>query len=171
MQTVWKFFLSEGEKMVLMTTRRLHDQGAFGLVSNLGSRAFIIFYCAKNQSLPRNSLGRKCLLLDLLTSCLNMEHTGSLAARFIFQPIEETSNTLFTKLTQTSSNATATLSKDQYDTIYALLGLLIKLNVLVGQFAQCTNNYFCMVYQRKELVIHESMFSSWPNIIPCTRQA
>jgi oligosaccharide translocation protein RFT1 len=83
-QSVVKHFLTEGDKFLISRLSPLADQGGFAVASNYGASNCCfrtVPYCP--------------------THC----HTGSLVARIVFQPIEESSRVFFAKSLSTPSSS------------------------------------------------------------------
>jgi oligosaccharide translocation protein RFT1 len=81
-QSVVKHFLTEGDKLLISRLSPLADQGGYAIASNYGTSHF--------------------LLSDAADSPL---FTGSLVARILFQPIEESSRVFFSKSLSVSSSS------------------------------------------------------------------
>jgi len=93
LQTVVKFFLTEGEKYVMILLQTLSDQGVYDLVSQL----------------------------------------GSLAARLVFQPIEENSFTIWSKALKSHNGSSAkTVVDSDVRSSADMLQLLVKLFIIIG---------------------------------------
>jgi oligosaccharide translocation protein RFT1 len=74
-QAMVKHFLTEGDKLILSKLSPLQDQGGYAIAVNYGMLLYGLSFCISSQ-----------------------RHSGSLVARIIFQPIEETSRVFFSKL-------------------------------------------------------------------------
>jgi hypothetical protein len=118
---VQKLVLQEGEKFVLLLTNTsLSNQGLFAIVSNLG-----------RLRLPKMKMNEK--YND------DIYFSGSLVARFVFQPIEEVSYNVFSQLhsvekSENESGKEPRRKNDQKEMMesLSLLKVLVKLLILVG---------------------------------------
>jgi oligosaccharide translocation protein RFT1 len=84
-QSLVKHFLTEGDKMILTWFSPLHDQGGYALAVNYG----------QSSSLLGSS--------RLKYRQINDYYVGSLIARIVFQPIEETLRVFFSRILNNTS--------------------------------------------------------------------
>ena len=85
-QSLVKHFLTEGDKMILTWFSHLHDQGGYALAVNYGQSPSLL-------GSPRLKYGQ-----------IDDYSVGSLIARIVFQPIEETLRVFFSGINNTSKD-------------------------------------------------------------------
>jgi oligosaccharide translocation protein RFT1 len=117
-QSVIKHFLTEGDKMILSWCSPLQDQGGYAIAVNYGLSAL--------------SFSTQCIQLR---SC-----SGSLVARIVFQPVEETSRVFFSKLLasptreSSSSNTNGQVLRQAAGALLSLLSVQASLSVILLVF-------------------------------------
>ena len=116
-QSLFKHLLTEGDKLVLTFLTTPYTQGIYSVVSNYGT--------------PQNSSPLKPLFslsLHPFTLCGNGHQIliiGSLIARILFQPTEETLRTILSHLLSTPTPSTLTQSQ-------TLISILLKTHILLA---------------------------------------
>jgi oligosaccharide translocation protein RFT1 len=122
LQSLVKHFLTEGDKMILSTFSPLRDQGGYALAVNYGS-----FFFALHS-------GENCEPILFL---------GSLVARIIFQPIEETLRVFFSRILcgearkKKSDDYRASLAQSAI-MLQSLLSIQISLSVILVIFGNAS---------------------------------
>jgi oligosaccharide translocation protein RFT1 len=95
-QSVVKHFLTEGDKFLVSRLSPLEDQGGYAIASNYGTFNFPLITTSSRRGMPPSRKSRRKLTFAWRSS-------GSLVARIVFQPIEETSRFYFSKSLSSSS--------------------------------------------------------------------
>ena len=108
-QSVVKHFLTEGDKFLVSQLSPLEDQGGYAIASNYGVLNITLI------TLPLSFLPTARSRYDFIADIylLVWWFSGSLVARIVFQPIEETSRLYFSKsLSSSSPRETGTKGED-----------------------------------------------------------
>ena len=93
LQSIIKHLLTEGDKIVLVGSSTAEDMGVYAYVSNYG-----------------NSFAYQTISFNSFTKITRT--AGSLAARIVFQPVEETMRAYFSKVLNASKITRGTRAKD-----------------------------------------------------------
>lgn len=109
-QSIVKHFLTEGDKLIISWFSPLHDQGGYAIATNYGQTStFVLAYPNSKDS------------------------SGSLIARIVFQPIEETLRLFFTQILGADSKNQASL-RHAVDTLHALLAIQMAFSIILVAF-------------------------------------
>lgn len=100
-QSVFKHFLTEGDRFLVSKFSKLEDQGGYAVASNYGWYITLISSADTETNLTTH-------ILSILFTKL-----GSLVARIGFQPVEETSRIYFSKLLSSKDEGTTTSSDEK----------------------------------------------------------
>lgn len=143
-QSFVKQVLTEGDKIIVSRISPIEDQGGYGLALNYG-----VSTCSQ----PR--------VRQLCTKFLFS--LGSLVARILFQPLEESSRLFYSREIGGSQKSSDEIkspqkSKSAIDTSVALLGRLVKLQIYLSLIFVC----FCPFYTTP-LLYHVLRGSRWMN--------
>ena len=120
-QSLVKHFLTEGDKMILTWFSPLHDQGGYALAVNYGlSSTLLDFFRLKYGQINNYSI-------------------GSLIARIVFQPIEETLRVFFSRILSDTSKGKDPEEKTRSvaqaaDALRSLLSVQVSLSLIVITF-------------------------------------
>jgi len=110
-QSIVKHFLTEGDKLIISWFSPLHDQGGYAIATNYGEG---------------------CLFLSFL--CPNsVNHLGSLVARVVFNPIEETLRLYFSRILGTDSKTQLSIQQ-AVDILHALLAIQLTFSMMLLVF-------------------------------------
>ena len=111
MQSIVKHFLTEGDKLIISWFSPLHDQGGYAIATNYGKKvsAFVFVYPKTVHSL------------------------GSLIARVVFHPIEETLRLFFSRILGTDSK-TQSSTNQAVDILHALLAIQMTFSMILLVF-------------------------------------
>ncbi|KAF8797724.1 RTF domain-containing protein [Phlegmacium glaucopus] len=117
-QSLVKHFLTEGDKMILTWFSPLHDQGGYALAVNYGQPS---------------------TLLRLKYRQINHQSIGSLIARIVFQPIEETLRVFFSRILNNASKEIDSEEKTRSitqaaSTLHSLLSIQASLSLIFVTF-------------------------------------
>ena len=103
-QSVVKHFLTEGDKLLISRLSPLEDQGGYAVASNYGASQHVTGSLSPTY-----------------------ESVGSLVARVLFQPIEETSRVFFSKSLSSPSSSPRENDQEALQTAVELLSTLLRL--------------------------------------------
>jgi len=98
-QSVVKFLLTEGDKVIISWFSPLQDQGGYAIAVNYGQCLFS--FSTVRPSFPTSP--------DVYLSL----HSGSLVARIVFQPVEETCRVYFSKVFTSPSKSATNAPSDE----------------------------------------------------------
>jgi oligosaccharide translocation protein RFT1 len=108
-QSVVKLLLTEGDKLIVSWFSPLQDQGGYAIAVNYGQQLF--------------SLLLPIVLLTGINIYISLQ-LGSLLARIVFQPVEETSRIYFSKLLSNTSKSGTSRDGNLRQAATALISLL-----------------------------------------------
>ena len=153
-QSVVKHFLTEGDKLILSWFSPLQDQGGYAVAVNYGRYPCCHLHSSHSQA--------------------GMIISGSLVARIVFQPLEETSRLYFSKfLANASSTSAANTPKIEIlrqvsNTLLALLSVQAAMSVIFLVFgtAYVPIILYVLLPQQYLLTSAPRVLSAWVWYIP-----